>query len=217
VPTARRLSQTLGLAESLPVKIDRTADIPIRHRWADYVCCIGYFEYEEEFHLISARYADPQRTTEPTNAMNLYLRVLKEPALRASLLEALTPDKVDQITKLREEAITERGKNIGFSAGFMALCFTGLALYALTRFLAKYIGYEWAEIITYLPMFFAFLVVFPVQHLVQGWYIRRYCTQNSHRLETFKDKNGKEITWCRRCSLRFQPSKDTHASSAREA
>ena len=199
------------------MKFDRTADIPIRRRWADCVCRIGYSEYEEEFHFISARYADPRRTIEPTNAMDLYLRILKKPALRASLLEALTPAKVDQIAKLREEAISERGKSLGYSAGFLALCFTGLALYALTHLIAKYTGYEWAEIITYLPMFFAFLVVFPVQHLVQGWYMRRYCAQNSHRLETFKDKNGQEVTWCRRCSLRFQPLKDTHANSGGEA
>ena len=183
------------------MKHDRVADIPVRHRFVDYVCTIGYSEYEGEFSLISTRYADSRRTERPKRETEIYLRVLREPALRATLLEALVPESRGQIAELREKAISERGKNYGFSLGFLALCVTGYVLYKLTFLLARYIGFEWAEMVTYLPMFFAFLVIFPVQHWVERWHSRRYCIQHSHRLETFKNSQGKDITWCKRCGL----------------
>lgn len=184
------------------MKHDRVADIPVRHRFVDYVCTIGYSEYEGGFGLVSTRHADPRRTERPKQEMDIYLRVLREPALRATLLEALVPDSRGQVIELREKAISERGKNYGFALGFLAFCVTGYVLYKLTFLLAKYIGLDWAEIVTYLPMFFAFLVIFPVQHWVERWHSRRYCIQHSHLLETFKNSQGKDITWCKRCGLR---------------
>ena len=183
---------------------DRIADIPIRHRFVDYICSIGYSEYEEEFSLVAARYADSRKMESPPTGFDLYLRILKEPALRATMLEALTPDLKSQINELREKALAERGKNIGFLLGSFAFLLTGYALYKLTTVLARHIGHDWAEMVTYIPMFFAFLVVFPVQAIVVQWHARRYCEQHSHRLETYKDKEQKEITWCRRCGLRFE-------------
>ena len=192
----------VGLRNSI-MKHDRLADIPVRHRFVDYVCTIGYSEYEGEFSLVSTRYADPRRTERPKQEMDIYLRVLRDPALRATLLEALVPESRGQITELREKAISERGKNYGFALGFLTLCITGYILHKLTFLLAKYIGLDWAEIVTYLPMFFAFLVIFPVQYWVECWHSRRYCIQHSHLLKTFKNAQGEDITWCKRCGLRI--------------
>ena len=122
------------------------------------------------------------------------------------MLEALTPDLKGQITELREKAVAERGKNIGFAFGLVALLLTGYSLYKLTLFLSRHIGHDWAEIVTYIPTFFAFLVIFPVQAVVERWHARRHCEQHSHRLETYKNKEGREITWCKRCGLRFEPN-----------
>ena len=188
------------------MKLDRVADIPIRHRFVDFVCSIGYSEYEEEFKLVAARYADSRKTENPSNGFDLFLRILKEPSLRATMLEALTPDLKGQITELREKAVAERGKNIGFAFGFVALLLTGYSLYKLTLFLSRHIGHDWAEIVTYIPTFFAFLVIFPVQAVLERWHARRHCEQHSHRLETYKNKEGREITWCKRCGLRFEPN-----------
>lgn len=188
------------------MEFDRTADVPIRHRFVDYVCSIGYSEYEGEFKFISARYAAPSRTETPPNGHDLFLRVLKEPALRATMLEALVPDSRDQILELREKALSERGKNVGFAIGLLAFSLTGYGLYKLTLLLARHVGYDWAELITYIPTFFAFVVIFPVQALVERWHARRYCLQHSHRLETFRNKDGSETTWCKRCGLRFDSS-----------
>lgn len=183
------------------MKHDRVADIPVRHQFVDYVCSVGYSEYEGEFGLVSTRYADPRRTERPNREMDIYLRVLREPALRATLLEVLVPDSQGQVIELREKAIAERGKNFGFGLGFLALCATGYLLHKLTLLLAKYIGLDWAEMVTYIPMFFAVLVIFPVQHWGERWHSRRYCINHSHRLETFKNAQGKEVTCCKRCGL----------------
>jgi hypothetical protein len=185
------------------VNLDRIADIPIRHRFVSYVCRVGYSEYEEEFKFVSARYADPTKTETPANGFDLFQRILREPALRATMLEALTPNLQGQITELREKAVSERGKNLGFALGFAALLLVGYVLYRITLLLSRYIGHDWAEIVTYLPALFAFLVIFPVQAVVERWHARRYCEQHSHRLEAFKDKGGTEVTWCRRCGLRY--------------
>ncbi|MBX3628071.1 MAG: hypothetical protein KF892_23885 [Rhizobacter sp.] len=188
-------------------KYDRTADIPVRHRFVDYVCTIGYAEYEEEFHLLASRYADAARSgSQPPDGMALYLRILQEPGLRATLLEALVPDSKAQVAQLREKAIAERGKSYGLWLGFAALCLLGYCLYKATFLLARHLGNDWAEFVTFIPAFFAFLVVFPVQHAVERWYARRYCAQISHRLETFKDKQGREVTLCKRCGLRISSS-----------
>jgi len=189
------------------MKIDRVADIPIRHRFVDYVCSIGYSEQGEEFVLVSARYADLTRAKVPSNAFNLYLRILKEPALRATMLEALAPDCVSQIHDLREQAISERGSNVGFSAGFIAFLILGYALYKLTFLLAKFMGHDWAGMITYIPMFFACLVILPVQGHVERWYARRYCDQHSHNLYSLSHRDGLEITRCKRCGLVFHRTK----------
>jgi hypothetical protein len=202
-------------SRNTPMKHDRVATIPVRHRFADYQCTIAYSEYEDEFHLVEVRSTAPESTGQPKNSFDIYLRVLKEPALRANLFEALVPDQTAKISELREEALSERAKGYGFAVGFAALCATGYALCLLTRFLAGYIGYDTAELITYLPTFFAFLIVFPVQHFVAHWYRRRYCIQHSHRLETFKAVDEKMVTWCKRCGLRIkaQDAKPTNAPS----
>lgn len=186
------------------MKIDRVADISIRHRFANYICLIGYSEYDEEFKFISARYADSAKKTAPPNGSDLYLRILKEPALRAAMLEALTPDLALQISELREKALSERGTNIGFYVGFIAFLLAGYLLYELTLLLAKHIGYDLAEFVIYIPMFFAFIVIFPVQAIVESWYARRYCSQHSHRLENFKSKEGQQFSLCKRCGLHFE-------------
>lgn len=180
---------------------ERSADIPVRQWLTDYLCTISYSETDGEFHFISARYADPGKTQMPAKPFDLYLRVLREPALRANLLAILVPDRTGQIDALREEAIAERAKTHGSYVGFAALCIVGYAIYHLTLLLARYVGYDTAEAITYLPAFFAFLVIFPVQHWYAAWYCRRYCAQHSHRLESWTDHEGKSLTRCKRCGL----------------
>ena len=189
---------------------DRVADIPIRHRFVDYVCTMGYSEYENSFTLVRARFADPRRTNIPKNDTDLYLRILREPALRANLLEALVPNAKAQITDLRERAITERGKNYGFTAGLAVFALSGYSLYRLTYWLSKHVGDDWAEIITYIPAFFAFFIIFPVQHAVKLWYARRHCNENNHRFETFKGAHGNEVTWCKRCGLNVSQPKQAN-------
>lgn len=185
-------------------KYDRTADIPLRHRFVDYVCTIGYSEYEGEFHLVGSRYADVTRAKEkPRDEFTLYLRILREPALRATLVEALVPNSQVQVLELREKAISERGKNYGLWSGFAAFSILGYCLYMVTDLLARHIGIDWAEIITYIFAFFAFLVIIPVKHTVERWYARHYCNQYSHRFETLSDQQGREVAWCKRCGLRI--------------
>lgn len=187
-----------------PAKYEHIADIPIRHRLVDYVCTIGYSEYEGEFHLIASRYADSVRArSEPENGFTLYRRILSEPELRATLLESLVPGSQIKVAELREKAIFERGSNYGFWLGVAAFCLLGYCLYRLTVLLARSFGNDWAEIITFIPMFFAFVVVLPVQHMVEHWYSRRYCRQHSHRFETFSDQQGQDVTLCKRCGLRI--------------
>ena len=138
--------------------------------------------------------------------MTLYLRILSEPSLRATLLESLVPNSQIEVAQLREKAIAERGSTYGYWLGFAAFCLLGFYLYRVTGFLSRNLGNDWAEIIAYIPAFFAFAVVFPIQHVIEGWYTRRYCTQHSHRLETYNDQQGREITWCKRCGLRISSS-----------
>jgi len=198
------------------MKYDRTADVPVRHRLTDFVCTVGYSEYEEEFHFVSARYADPRKNGMPKDGFALYLRVLKEPALRATLFEALLPNERNKIQELREDALNERAKNYGFLAGLLALLLLGYGLYRLTIILARVVGYDTAEAITYLPLFFAFLVIFPVQHAVDRWYKRRYCNQHGHRLESLKNAVGSEVTWCRRCGLHLGSRSQTGTGASAE-
>ena len=110
------------------MKHDRVATIPVRHKFSDYQCTIGYAEYEDEFHLVEVRSTNPKAAGQPKSAFDIYLRVLKEPALRANLFEALLPEKTAKIAELREDALSERAKYYGFAAGFAALCATGVAL-----------------------------------------------------------------------------------------
>ncbi len=56
---------------------DRVADIPVRHRFVDYVCTMGYSEYEDSFTIVRARYAAPGRSDSPKNGDQLYLRILR--------------------------------------------------------------------------------------------------------------------------------------------
>lgn len=194
------------------MKPDRIADIPVRHRFVDYLCTMGYSAHKQSFTLVGARFADPRRTEKPKNGTVLYLRILREPALRANLLQALVPDDKEQITDLREKAIAERGKNYGSTVGLAAFALAGYSLYRLTLWLSTYVGYNWAEIITYIPAFFAFLIIFPVQEAVERWYARRYCKEHGHRLDSFKYAHGKDVTWCKRCGLNV--SLPTHAGEA---
>ncbi len=180
---------------------DRVSDIPIRHWFVDYVCTIGYSEHEGSFTLVKTRFLDPHQNGKPKHEMELYLRILREPALRANLLEALVPEAKAQISELREKAISERGKNYGFSIGFAAFVLTGYSLHIFTKWLGNHIGYDWAEMITYIPIFFAFLIIFPVEHMVERWHARQYCYAHNHRLETFEDIQGNNVTRCKRCGL----------------
>jgi hypothetical protein len=198
------------------MEYDRTADIPIRHRLTDYVCTVSYSERDAEFHFVSARYATPKNERTPANGFDLYLRILREPALRATLFEALLQSSTHKLAELREQAIEERAKNYGFAAGFIALCALGYALYRLTLLLANGVGYSTAEAITYLPAFFAFLIIFPVQQFVGAWYKRRYCIQNSHRFESFTTNAGTEVTWCKRCGFRLSEKAKPGASTRGE-
>ncbi len=172
----------------------------------EYVCTIGYSKHENAFDLVAVRHANPNRRKRPKNEFILYRRILIEPALRATLLEALAPELKGQIVELREKAISERGKYVGLQLGFVALCLTGFGLHKSVLLLSKYVGYDWADLIAYLPVFFAFFVIFPVQRVVEHWYLRRYCIHHSHLLETFKDKQGREVTCCKRCGHYIGPS-----------
>ncbi len=149
--------------------------------------------------------------------MALYLRILNEPALRATLLEALVPENKEQIIELREKAISERGRNYGFALGLVVLGIVGYILYKLTFVIARYVEYDLAEAITYLPAFFAFLLILPVQHAVERWHARRYCEQHSHRLQSFKDKEGEQIACCKRCGLYLGRTKHDASSITRGA
>jgi len=124
--------------------------------------------------------------------------------------------EIDHIDTELLRLLNERSKNYGFLVGFAALFALGYALYRLTLVLAGVVGYSTAEAITYLPMFFAFLIVFPAQHFVDGWYKRRYCTQHGHRLESFKSNAGIEVTWCKRCGLRLGGQSHPGASARGE-
>lgn len=190
-----------------PAEYEHTADIPIRHRFVDYVCTIRYSEYESGFQFLASRYANPARArSRQKNGMTLYLRILSEPSLRATLLESLVPNSEVEVAQLREKAISERGGAYGFWVGFAVFWLLGYCLYRLTVLLARNLGHDWAEIITYIPSFIAFVVVFPVQRVFEHWYIRRYCGQYSHCLEKGSDPQGREITWCKRCGLHFSSS-----------
>lgn len=185
----------------MSTQYDRVADIPVRHGFTDYVCTIGYSNADGEFHFISARRANPLDPKPPAKPFDLYLRVLREPALRANLIEALVPGQRGHVSSLREEAIVERARSHGLAAGIAALAIVGFALYWLTEFLARRVGYDTAELITYLPMFFAFLVMFPVRDWYASWYLRRHCAMHSHRLHTWSDETGRSHTMCKRCGL----------------
>lgn len=190
------------------MKPDRVADIPIRHLHVDYVCTVGYSQQEDSFILVNARYANPGRSDIPKNGDDLYLRILNEPALRANLLQSLIPDATAQISDLREKAIWERGNSVGLTAGLAAFAITGYLLYQLTLWLSRYVGYELAGLITYIPMFFAIVVMFPVQTIVRRWHSRRYCNTHSHLLKSIKNANGAEASMCMRCGLYFLASSD---------
>jgi hypothetical protein len=184
------------------MRFDRVADIPIRHRFTDYVCTVGYSERRDEFRFISVRYADHRKSSAPTNGARLYRRIRKETALRVSLLEALAPNKKAKIQALREKAIDERARRCGLALGLIVLCMLGYVLYRVTFQLAPVAGYDNAEAKTYWPVFLALLVVFPVQHVVAHFYKQLYCGQHGHRLYNFNDEHGRPITSCKRCSFR---------------
>lgn len=182
---------------------DRVADIPVRHLFINYVCTISYSECQDAFTLIGTRYADPSQSKLPKNQHLLYLRILKEPTLRATLLETLVPDAKAQITELRETAVSRKGKSLGLTVGFVALGLTAYLLYRSSFWLSRHSEYEWAEMVIYIAAFFAFFIVFPVQSVVERWYARRYCHSHSHRITMFKGANGAIVTSCKRCGLNF--------------
>ena len=183
--------------------VERTTEMPVRHAFTDYVCTVGYSEVDEEFRLIAIRRARSNKPVATSTGEEIFRKILRNPPLRATLLEQLTPDLKGQIIELREEAIRDRAKGIGFAIGFASFVVLGILLYQVTIYLSRHIGRDWAEIATYIPTFFAFVIIFPVQGYVSGLYRRRHCEIHSHLLDVFKDKDGREVTRCKRCSLRF--------------
>jgi hypothetical protein len=181
---------------------DRAEDIHIRHKMADYVCRISYNESREDFHFVSVRYADTSISKPVANGFDLYMRILKEPNLRANLHEAFGIATATRLTDMREEGLRQRASSVGLNAGIAAFVLLGIAIYFVFRLLARRIGNDWAEVVTFVPAFSAFIVVMPVQHIVRSWYLRRHCDQNGHMFETWNDRTGRQITMCKRCGLR---------------
>lgn len=179
---------------------DRVADVLIRHRFTDYICTIAYSEKKDSFDFVTARYADPSKTSEPTNGWNLYLRILREPALRAMLFEILFPEKKLEIQELREKALNERAEDCGTNLGFLTLAILAVALCIITFVLTRLIGNNLALAIAFFPAVFAFLIMFPVRSAGQAWYKQRYCAQNGHSNEIF---NGQTNSYCKRCGFVF--------------
>lgn len=176
----------------------RVADIPIRHRSADYVCTIGYSENNRRFYFVSARYADPSMG-EPKDSYVLYDRILNEPALRIALVEALLPHDGQEIEHIRERAFEKRAQEYSVFAGFLVFLLLVYVVYRLDYAIDEFLGAF--SPIAYVAAAFGFCVIYPVQGVFRRWYTRRYCTQQGHRLTHFKDDAGTEITWCDRCGL----------------
>lgn len=198
-PIDRLIAQVIkaNAGSNTPVKEKLTADIPVRRFFKDYICTIAYSEADEQFEFVSARNANAAYSQTPEKPFELYLKVLRTPALRARLVEALLPEQKGQVTALREEAILERAQAQGLWLGLAIFALVGYALYELTLLLADHFGYQTAELITYLPMFFAFLVIFPTKEWYTRWSQQRYCEIHGHRLRPLTEG----VSLCSRCGF----------------
>lgn len=135
-------------------------------------------------------------------ASELYLKVLRTPHLRAEALEQLMPGEAAVAAQTREAGVRKRAENHAFIAGFGVFLLTGALLYAITLKLADWWGMDTAMMITYLPTFFAVLIIVPVKNWYERWFFRRHCQLAGH-LPRPLGGPGPEIVICDRCHERL--------------
>ena len=129
----------------------------------------------------------------------VYLTALANSELRNNLIGALFADDRAVVKSTTEAALDAKVQITGFWLGFAVFCALGFAIYWAFEYLSRRLDEEWATIVTYVPAFFAFLVIFPVQRWYSTYAKRRYCEEHGHVLEQFKSAAGRHVVLCRRC------------------
>lgn len=178
-------------------ELGRLAKVPVRYRFRDYVCVIQYSDESKSFSLVKLVRADGSQINDSTLAFKLYKRVLQEPPLRAMMLEALVPSANKEIDGLRETAVGDKANEIGFWVGFCVFLAGGILLYLTATYLNRVLGKDWGDLITFVPSFFAVMLIFPVQRWFARLYMRSHCDRVGHKFENLQF----DSKVCIRCHL----------------
>jgi hypothetical protein len=175
-----------------------TATVEVRRGFRTYVVELKLTD-DQSISLVSAkRQGASSLPVRSSVASELYMKVLRTPHIRAEVLEQLIPDKTEVAARTREDGVRKRAENHAFAAGFGVFLLTGAALYAITLQLADWWGMDTAMTITYLPSFFAVLIILPVKNWYERWFLRRHCQLAGHLPRPLVGP-GREIIICDRC------------------
>lgn len=184
----------------------RTASADVSHMFRRYVCNVRWNEERETIDLVAVTHHGTSKRATPSVESEVYVKALADPQIRSAIIRALFPENRRLVNSSAEDALTAGAESTGFWIGLGVFCLVGAGIYWIFRYLARELDEEWASLITYLPSFFAFLVVFPVRRFYVSYAKRRYCAKYGHILDQFVANDGRQVVTCKRCYVVLQGS-----------